>query len=85
MAKTAAVEVQAGDRTVRISSPDRVIYEATGKTPEVTKQMVAEYVVSVADGHVLVDVVYDDGSLQAWADQTYGSDVVIVTGALVDA
>jgi DNA primase len=50
MAKTAAAEVQAGDRTVRISSPDRVIYEATERTPEVTKLMVAEYVVSVADG-----------------------------------
>ena len=35
---------------VRISSADRVIYEATDKTPEVTKLMVAEYVVSVADG-----------------------------------
>ena len=50
MAKTAAAEVQAGDRAVRISSADRVIYEATDKTPEVTKLMVAEYVVSVADG-----------------------------------
>src|SRR5829696_1403943 len=50
MAKTAAAEVQAGDRAVRISSADRVIYEATDKTPEVTKLMVAEYVVGVADG-----------------------------------
>jgi hypothetical protein len=37
------------------------------------------------DGHVLADVYYDDGSLQEWADATYGQDVVIVTGALVDA
>ena len=36
-------------------------------------------------GHVLVDVTYDDESLQEWADQTYGSGVVIVTGQLVDA
>jgi len=36
------------------------------------------------DGHVLADVVYDDGSLQEWADTTYGKDVVIVTPALVD-
>ncbi|GAA3803243.1 DNA polymerase domain-containing protein [Nocardioides panacisoli] len=50
MAKTAAAEVQAGDRAVRVSSPDRVIYEATERTPEVTKLMVAEYVASVADG-----------------------------------
>ena len=50
MAKPAAVEVQAGDRAVRVSSPDRVIYEATDRTPEVTKLMVAEYFASVEDG-----------------------------------
>src|ERR687897_219570 len=50
MAKTAAAEVQAGDRAVRVSSPDRVIYEATDRTPEVTKLMVAEYFASVKDG-----------------------------------
>jgi hypothetical protein len=37
------------------------------------------------DGHVLADVLYDDGSLQEWADTTYGENVVIVTPALVDA
>jgi hypothetical protein len=37
------------------------------------------------DGHVLVDVTYDDGSLQAWADETYGEHVVVVTPMLVDA
>ena len=35
-------------------------------------------------GHVLVDVIYDDGSLQAWVDDTYGQDVVIVRSALID-
>ncbi len=50
MAKSAAVEVDAGGRAVRVSSPDRVIYEATETTPEVTKLMVAEYVASVGDG-----------------------------------
>src|SRR6201991_2664723 len=44
------VMVQAGDREVRVSSPDRVIYEATDRTPEVTKLMVAEYFASVEDG-----------------------------------
>jgi DNA ligase D-like protein (predicted polymerase) len=48
--KTPAAEVVAGGRTVRISSPDRVIYEATDRTPEVTKLMVAEYFASVEDG-----------------------------------
>lgn len=37
------------------------------------------------DGHVLVDVTYDDGSLQAWADEEYGADVVVVTSMLVEA
>jgi hypothetical protein len=37
------------------------------------------------DGHVLVDVTYDDGSLQEWADGYYGAGVVIITSALVDA
>ncbi len=35
-------------------------------------------------GHVFVDVTYDDGSLQAWADEEYGTNVVIVVPALVD-
>jgi DNA ligase D-like protein (predicted polymerase) len=33
-----------------VSSPDRVIYEATDRTSEVTKLMVAEYFVAVGDG-----------------------------------
>ena len=35
-------------------------------------------------GHVLVDVVYDDGSLQSWADRAYGKGVVVVRSALID-
>ena len=50
MAKASAAEVQAGGRAVRVSSPDRILYEATERTPEVTKLMVAEYVASVEDG-----------------------------------
>jgi DNA ligase D-like protein (predicted polymerase) len=50
MAKPTAAMVVAGDREVRVSSPDRVIYEATDSTPEVTKLMVAEYFASVDDG-----------------------------------
>ncbi len=47
---TAGAQVQAGERSVRVSSPDRVVYEATERTPEITKLMVAEYVASVDDG-----------------------------------
>src|SRR3954470_18262004 len=50
MPKTPAAEVEAGGRAVRVSSPDRVIYEATDTTPQVTKLMVAEYFESVEDG-----------------------------------
>ncbi len=50
MAKPAAVEVEAGGRSVRVSSPERVIYEATERTPAITKLMVAQYVAAVDDG-----------------------------------
>lgn len=45
-----AVEIEAGGRSVRVSSPTRVIYEATDFSPEVTKLMVAEYYVAVEEG-----------------------------------
>jgi DNA ligase D-like protein (predicted polymerase) len=47
---TASAQVQAGERSVRVSSPERVIYEATERTPEVTKLMVAQYVAGVGEG-----------------------------------
>lgn len=50
MAKAAAATVVAGDREVRVTSPDRVIYPATETTPEVTKLMVTQYVASVGEG-----------------------------------
>ncbi len=37
------------------------------------------------EGNVLVDVLYDDGSIQDWATEEYGEGVVVVTSALVDA
>lgn len=36
-----------------------------------------------ADTHVLADVAYDDGSLQEWADATYGEGVVRLLPAMV--
>lgn len=48
MAKDAYVE--AGGREVRVSSPDRVVYEATQRTPQVTKLQVAQYFADVSDG-----------------------------------
>ncbi len=49
MAST-ATEVDAGGRALRVSSPDRVIYEPTERTPAVTKLQVVEYYVAVGDG-----------------------------------
>src|ERR687885_2365943 len=45
-----AAEVDAGGRAVRVSNPDRVIYEATDRTPEATKLQVVEYYLSVGEG-----------------------------------
>lgn len=36
-------------------------------------------------GRMLADVVYDDGTLQAWVDQEYGEGVVRIRAALVRA
>lgn len=44
-----ATEVDAGGRTVRVSSPERVIYQATDWSAEVTKLQVVDYYLSVAD------------------------------------
>jgi DNA ligase D-like protein (predicted polymerase) len=47
---TPATEIDAGGRTVRVTNPDRVIYPATDRGPEVTKLDVVEYYVAVGDG-----------------------------------
>ena len=51
MASNAAA-VRAGDREVRVTSPDRVIYEATERTPQITKREVCEYVAAVGDAMI---------------------------------
>lgn len=45
-----AAEVDAGGVAVRVSSPDRVVFEATDETPAFTKLQVVEYFVAVDDG-----------------------------------
>jgi DNA ligase D len=42
--------IDAGGRELRVSSPDRVIFPATERTPELTKLDVVEYYVAVEDG-----------------------------------
>ena len=45
-----AVEIEAGGRSVRVSSPSRVIFPATDRIAEITKLEVAQYYVDVEDG-----------------------------------
>ena len=49
MAKTPAAVVAVGEREVRVSSPDRVVYEATDRTPAITKLDVCRYFASVGE------------------------------------
>lgn len=49
MAKTPAAQVVVGDREVRVSSPDRVIYDATDHTPAISKLQVCEYFATVGE------------------------------------
>lgn len=49
MPKAKEAYVVAGDREIRISSPDRVIYEATDRTDPVTKLMVAEFFAAIGE------------------------------------
>jgi DNA ligase D len=44
------LHLEVGERDVRISSADRVIFPATEKTAEITKGEIAEYYVSVGEG-----------------------------------
>jgi DNA ligase D len=45
-----AIELDAGGRALRVSNPDRVIFPAGGRTPEITKREVVEYYLAVEDG-----------------------------------
>jgi DNA ligase D-like protein (predicted polymerase) len=38
-----------GERSIRVSSPDRIIYEATDRTPPITKLQVCEYFAAVGE------------------------------------
>ncbi|HEX7289718.1 MAG TPA: non-homologous end-joining DNA ligase [Conexibacter sp.] len=50
MARADATTVDAGGRGVRVSSPDRVIFPATERTPALTKLDVVAYYLAVGDG-----------------------------------
>jgi DNA ligase D len=50
MASSDATIIDAGGRELRVSSPDRLIFGATDRTPDLTKLDVVKYYVSVEDG-----------------------------------
>src|SRR3712207_4912105 len=50
MAKTDATVVDAGGRDLRVTSPDRVIFPATERTPELTKLDVVRHYLAVEHG-----------------------------------
>jgi DNA ligase D len=50
MARSEETHVEAGGREVRVSSPERVIFPATDRTPEISKLDVVNYYVAVDDG-----------------------------------
>jgi DNA ligase D len=50
MAKTEATIVEAGGRDLRVSSPDRVIFQATERTPAITKLDIVNYYLAVEGG-----------------------------------
>jgi len=50
MAPSEATVIEAGGRDLRVTSADRVIFEATERTPEITKLDVVKYYLSVEDG-----------------------------------
>ncbi|MFP5347239.1 MAG: DNA polymerase domain-containing protein [Actinomycetes bacterium] len=67
MAKTAASLLAVGDREVRVSSPDRIVYEATERTPAITKLGVCEYFAAV--GEVIMRSIGDrPTALERWPD-----------------
>lgn len=45
-----ATTIDAGGREIRVSNPDRVIFPATARTPQLTKLDIVTYYVAVGDG-----------------------------------
>jgi DNA ligase D len=67
MATTPAAVVAAGAREVRVSSPDRVVYEATERTPAITKLAVCEYFAAM--GEVMMRTIADrPTAMERWPD-----------------
>jgi DNA ligase D-like protein (predicted polymerase) len=67
MATNPATVVQAAGREVRVTSPDRVVYEPTERTPTITKLAVCEYYAAV--GEALMRAMGDrPTAMERWPD-----------------
>jgi DNA ligase D-like protein (predicted polymerase) len=67
MAKTPAAVVTAGEREVRVTSPDRVIYTATERTPEISKLQVCEFFAGLGET-LMRSVGQRPTALERWPD-----------------
>ena len=79
-AEAAVREVWGGPLCVsRALHTNRELEGIQGELTEIPGMLSSDY----GEDRVNVYVTYDDGSLQAWADQAYGDGVVVVSSALV--
>src|SRR3954449_7849388 len=65
MAPSEATIIDAGGRDLRVSSPDRVIFPATERSPAITKLDVVKYYVAVEDG-IMRALVRRPTTLERW-------------------
>jgi DNA ligase D len=72
-----ATTIEADGREVRISNPERVIFPATERTPELTKLEIAEYYVAVGEG-IMRAVSHRPTTLERWPKGVH-PDIVVST------
>ena len=65
-----ATEIDASGRTLRVSNPDRVIYQATESTAEVSKLQVVQYYLAVGPG-ILRALHHRPTTLERWPKGVY--------------
>src|ERR1044072_8300566 len=77
MARSDATTIEAGDREVRVSSPDRVIFPATERSAPFTKLDVVRYYLAVEEG-ILRALRRRPTTLERWTKGVH-PDVVVST------
>lgn len=67
MVTSSAAIVVAGDTEVRVSSPDRVVFEATDRTPAISKLEVCRYFAAIGDP-MLLSIGERPTAMERWPD-----------------